>query len=224
MAERPVLFWGGPSGGAGAGAFTATLVPLFPLVQEIGAQLINPQFNAIYSGPPVAASLQDDDGNPAQNVVALPNPITMPFTYQELVGGTTRQWTLTADNGGPPDADLALATWYPRVYWDIDPNPALATEADIEAMANSNLQGDKGLSTVLAPILQYIYYAFPVAFAALPLEFQFGAFPGGFIQTVASVNVTANTPGAPVVAYQIWRSQFLQDTTITGPQPFDVTA
>jgi hypothetical protein len=123
-----------------------------------------------------------------------------------------------------PDADVAVATWFPGVYYGVDANPGLGTEADIEGLSNKNLQGDKALSTTLAPVLQYIYYAFPTTFPANVLDFQFGAFPGGFIQTVASVNVTANTPGAPVLTYQLWRSQFQQDTTVTGAQPFIVQA
>jgi len=228
MAERPMMTWGGPSGaGGGGGGFTATLTPLFGLTLEIGANLISPTFNAIYSAPPTTASLADDDGNPALDVVAVGNPIVMPnppYIYQELANSTARLWTLTADDGGVPDSSAVTARWYPRVYWDIDANPALATEADIEAMANSSLQGNKALSTTLGPVLQYVYYAFPAVFPAAPLDFQFGAFPGGFTQVVASVAVTANTPGAPTQNYEIWRSNFQLDTTISGPQPFVVAA
>jgi hypothetical protein len=226
MAKRMLLLWAGPTqgaGGGGPGGFSATLASLFASPLEIGAQLINPTFSAAYSpsGTELFAELSDDDGNPAQNVLGLPNPLTMPFTYQESANNTVRTWTLTANDGGPNVTDQVTATWSPRVYWGLNASPSLSTEGDIEGLANSALQSDKALSTSFTPVNEYIYYGFPTAYAASPLDFQFGAFPGGFIQVVASVAVTANTPGAPVQTYQLWRSQFAQNSPL---QPFTVAA
>ena len=95
---------------------------------------------------------------------------------------------------------------------------------NIEALANSQLAPDRTLSVPsTAPVFQYIYAAFPSSYGpATALDFQFGAFPGGF-QLVGTVSVTANTPGAPAQNYDLWRSTFQQDTTVTGPQPFTIS-
>jgi len=222
MAKRMLVHWGG---GSGDSPFEAALTLLTATPIEIGADLASPTFNAAYAGGvETFAELSDDDGNPVQDVLGSANPITRAFTYNKTVVGDTVTFTLTANDGGPNVTDAEVATWLPRLYYGVDANAALATEADIEALANSLLGADKALSTTLAPVAEYIYYAFPVSFAAAALDFQFGAFPGGFTQVVASVPVTANTAGAPTLNYQIWRSTFAQDTTVTGPLAFNVAA
>jgi len=224
----PIFVFSGNVGGGGSppSSFSASLTRLFGSPFEIGAQLINPTFTATYSpiGTETSATLQDNDGNPVQNVLALPNPLTMPFTYQRDTIGGSVTWTLNASDGVNNDSDNVSATWLPRVYWGVDANPALATEADIEGLTNNGLQSNKALNFTFSATNEYVYYGFPTAFPAAPLDFQIGPFPGGFIQQVASVNVTANTPGAPVLTYQLWRSTNALNTSISGPQTLVVSA
>lgn len=218
---------GGTGGAAPPPSFSASLAgptPSGPF--EIGENLVNPTFNASYTpaGTETFAELEDDQGNPAQNVLSLPNPLIMPFTYQRVVIGDQVVWTLTANDGGPNVTDQVSATWLPRVFWGVDASAALATEADIEGLANSALQSNKALNFTFTAANEYVYFGFPVAFPAVATDFQIGPFPGGFIQQVASVAVTANTAGAPVLNYQLWRSTNALDTTVTGPQTLVVSA
>jgi hypothetical protein len=227
MAKRPVINWGGPSGaGVAPGGFTATLAALFATTQEIGAILNNPQFNAGYS--PAAteafAELSDDDGNPTQDVLGVLNPITRPHSFSKSAIGAAVTFDLQANDGVNSDGDSVVTTWQPRVYYGVDADPAIVTEAGVEALSESALQGDKALSYEFGATNEYVYYAFPVAYPAAPLDFQIGPFPGGFILLVASVPVTANTPGAPVLNYQIWRSTNALNTTISGDQTLTVQA
>jgi hypothetical protein len=205
---------GSGGGGGGGGPFTATLTPLFATTLEIGAPLNSPQFNAAYipAATETSATLQDDQGNGPVSILGLLNPVTFAFNNQENANGAQVAFTLNAGDGVNNDSDQVIATWQPRVYWGLDASAALATEGDIEGLSNSNLQGDKGLSESLTPTNEYIYYGFPTAYAASPLDFQFGAFPGGFIQVVASVLVTAGTAGAPAQTYQLWRSSVAQNS------------
>ncbi len=225
--NTPVILLSGPtSAGGGGGGFTATLAPLFATTLEIGAILNNPQFNAGYSpgGTETFAELQDDQGNAAEDILGVVNPVTYPFAEQQNGLNDAVVFTLSANDGVDSDTDQVTATWRPRVYYGVDADPNLTTEADIEALANSSLQGTKALSFLFTALNQYVYYAFPVAYTAVPTDFQIGPFPGGMIQTVASVNVTAGTAGAPVFAYQIWRSTNALDTTVTGAQTLLVSA
>lgn len=192
--------------GGGGGSFSATLAALFATVLEIGAILLNPQFNASYVGVATSAALADDQGNGPVNVLGVPNPLTYPFAEQKNGINDAVVFTLAASDGVTPSNPQVTALWQPRVYFGVDANPALATEADIEGLTSSALAPNKGRTFVESPAGEYIYYAFPVAYPAAALDFQIGPFPGGFIQTVASVPVTANTPGAPAFPYQIWRS------------------
>jgi hypothetical protein len=223
-----LLVWAGPTqgGGGGGGGFSCGLAGLFSSPLEIGANLVNPTFNATYSpgGTETFAELSDDDGNPVQDVLGVGNPITRPYSYQKIGIGDAVNFTLSANDGTNSDTDQASAIWYPRVYYGVDANPGLATEADIEGLSNSSLQGDKALSYLFSATNEYVYYAFPVAYPAAPLDFQIGPFPGGFLQQVASVAVTAGTVGAPTINYQLWRSTNALNTTVSGPQTLVVQA
>ncbi len=211
--SRMTIVWAGPSGGGAAppAGFTASLTGLFATPLEIGANLISPTFTASYS--PVAtetfAELSDDDGNPTQNIRGFPNPVTMPFTYTRTTIGGTVTWTLTANDGGPNDTDQVTATWLPAVYRGVDASAALSTEADIEGLATKALASDKTGTFIFSPVTQYIYIAFPQAYnPTSPFDFVVNGFPGGFILQASGVNVTANTPGAPALLYDLWRSTF----------------
>jgi hypothetical protein len=227
MPKRLLLVWGGQGGsGGGGGAFSAALALLAAATIEIGAVLNTPQFNATYSpvGTEVFAELSDDDGNPVQNVLGVLNPVTRPHNYTKTAVGAQVIFTLSANDGVNADTDQVIATWFPRVYFGVNALGTLSTEADIEGLSGSSLQGNKALSYLFTANNEYVYYAFPASFPAALLDFQIGPFPGGFIQVVASVPVTANTAGAPVLNYQIWRSTNALDTTLSGPQTLTVQA
>jgi hypothetical protein len=204
----PIVRISGPVGGSGPPPpFAATLVGLAPTPLEIGADLVNPTFNAFYApGAPTTADLTDSDGFPLQNVVASINPITRPNTYTHNPIGATAVFTLTADNGGPVSVSNVTYTWLPRVFFGLSLNPGPFTEAEIEALAGSALASVYQRVFTVAPVAQYVVYAFPAAFGNPGLlDWQIGPFPGGFIQA-ADVLVTANTPGAPANLYHVWRS------------------
>ena len=185
--------------------FSVTLTPLIPGPFEIGSQVLNPQFNAVYHNSiEILATLQDDKGNPVQNVLGVANPLTMPFAYQLNPIGSTTVYTLSGDNGGGLQTDQITFTWLPRVYWGVGLD-GLSTEADIEGLGNSALAATFGrVFTVTAGPANHIYYAFPSVFGTP--SFQIGPFPGGFVLEAAAVPVTAGTPGAPTNNYDLWKS------------------
>jgi len=185
--------------------FSVTLAALVPGPFEIGAQVLNPQFNATYhNATPISAILSDDQGNPAQNVLGLPNALTMPFAYQLNPIGSTVIYTLTSDDGGGVKIDSETFTWLPRVYFGIGPD-GLGSEADIEGLAGNALAADFVRTFgVTAGATDHAYYAFPSVYGTP--NFQIGPFPGGFVLEAAAVPVTANTPGAPANNYDLWKS------------------
>jgi hypothetical protein len=215
--NTPIVEIASPVGGGGPPPPTGIVVTLGAVggtTFEIGDQSVNPAFNMSESGvtPPITVrTLADNDGNPTQNVLGLPNPLTMPFSYQKNPIGSTVQFTGAATDSAPSsDSDVVTFTWRPRVWYGLSVNPALTTEAQIEALANSALQSNKGLTyNVVGAANEYVYYAWPQVYGAFaPLDFQIGPFPGGFIDQLSggTVNLTANTPGAPTNAYVLARS------------------
>jgi hypothetical protein len=207
----PIVIISGPQSGATPppGSFQVFLAKLGPDPLEIGADLINPQFNLTdinAAGPLTVRQIQDDDGNPLQNFLGIPDPLTMPFTYQKTVFGATVGFLGTEDDGGGPASDGETHTWLPRAFYGISANPALTTEAGIEALPQSSLESARAINFTVSPTNEYVYYSWPTAYGAFdPLSFQIGPFPGGFI-SLGTVNLTANTPGAPVNQYEIARS------------------
>ena len=185
--------------------FSVTLTPLFASPVEIGAQIISPTFNAFYNnGVPISAVLSDSIPNVPQNVLAVANPLTMPFVYQLNGINTSVLFTLTADDGGGPKIDTTSLLFLPLVYWGTGPD-GLSTEGDIEGLASSNLQATLVNSFTESPgPATFIYYAFPSAFGTP--TFVVNGFPGGFVLEAAAVPVTANTPGAPINNYDLWKS------------------
>jgi hypothetical protein len=191
------------------GSFQVTLTKLGPDPLEIGANLVNPQFNLTdinAAGPLILRNILDDDGNPLQNFLGVPDPLTMPFTYVRNAIGATVGFLGTEDDGTGPQSDSETHTWLPRAYYGRSANPNLITEAGIEALPQSSLEVDRSINFTSSPTNEYIYYSWPTAYGAFaPLIFQIGPFPGGFI-SLGTVNLTANTPGAPVNSYEIARS------------------
>ena len=191
------------------GGFQVFLAKLGPDPLEIGANLVNPQFNLTdinAAGPLIARSILDDDGNPLQNFLAVLDPLTMPFTYVRNGIGTTVGFLGSEDDGGGPQTDSETHTWLPRAFYGRSANPALITEAGIEALPQSSLETGRAINFTSSPTNEFIYYCWPTVYGAFsPLIFQIGPFPGGFIP-LGTVLLTANTPGAPINSYEIARS------------------
>lgn len=190
---------------ASSATITVTLSYLGTTPLEIGANLVSPTFNAAYSVTPASASLDDTDGNPAQDVLGVANPITRAFTYQKTANGATVVFTLTA-NGSVTDTDVV--TWRPRTHWGVSASATL-TAAQIQALAGSELAPDRPTSFTLAPSNQYLYYAWPTAFGvAVATNFATPPpFTGGWVEMTGSpIAITAATAGAPVQNYYVWRT------------------
>lgn len=207
----PIIIISGPvSGGVTPpGGFAVTLTRLSPSPLEIGADLINPQFNLTdvnAVAPLIVRQIQDDDGNPLQDFLGIPDPLTMPFTYTRNGIGTTVGFLGTEDDTGGPVSDSQSHLWLPRSFYGVSANPALTSEAGIEGLPQSSLEAAKALNFTVSPTNEYVYYSWPSVYGAFnALDFQIGPFPGGFI-SLGTVNLTANTPGAPVNQYEIARS------------------
>lgn len=211
--------------------FVALLSPLFTTTLEIGAALGPPVlFNCFYTptGSETAASISDSLGNGPFNVLGSPNPILYPFALSQ--NGINNQViiTLTASDGVNNDTSSVTASFQPRVYFGVDASGALASEAQIEGLAlnpfgANPLQPSRVGNYTYQAVNQFIYFSFPTVYGpAGPGDFNTFPVPtpGGFIQT-GVVNITANTPGAPVNQYDIWRS--LNPVTTVGTQTLVVT-
>lgn len=205
-----ILAWPTPattagSGGGGGGTLVVTLAYLGTTPLQIGADLVNPTFNASYSASPASATLDDTDGNPAENVLGVANPLTMPYTYQETANGGTVVFTLTA-NGSVTDSDTV--TWLPLSHWGVAAGTTL-NAAQILALSGSELTADRATSFTLSPANEYVYYAWPTAYgAATGTSFSTPPpFTGGWIEMTGSpIAITAATAGAPVQNYYVWRT------------------
>lgn len=221
---RPSLGGGGPPA-----VFSVQLTRLFASPQEIGTALVNPQFNVTYNPPAteVTSVLSNTFNGFTQNLIGLPNPIVYGTTIgpggsASTIGGTVT-FTVNASDGVNNASSQQSVQFLPRVYFGVNANPALASEAEIEGLAvgpsgQDPLQSSRAGAFMFSAVNQYVYYAFPSAYGpAGPLNFQIGPFPGGFT-FLGTVILTANTTGAPSNSYDIWRSTFTQDTTIPGPQ------
>ena len=204
-----------PGGGAPApGVLTVDLVPLVPQILELGATLNNPTFNLLEAGGGALTSrtVQDNDGNPAQNALGQSNPFTMPFPYVKTGVGNTVVFTYQADDGGGVKQDQETFTWLPRVYAGVAA-AGTVNEAFIEALAESELRADRGIDRngLVWTAGQFVWVAFPQAFnPTTGLEFLLkiggAGFPGGFVLDTAGVSVTPNTPGGVALLYDVWRS------------------
>lgn len=196
--------------------FTVNLVPLVPLIYELGADVINPTFNLLEGGaigPLILRTVTDDDGNPPQNFLGVPNPVTMPFTYNKAAIGGSVAFDYTADDGSGPVSDIETFLWQPRVYFGVAPVPGAVNEAFIEGLSDSELRADRGIDRtgVVWTAAEYLWVAFPQAFnPTVGTDFLVtvggAGFPGGFLLDTAGVSVTPNTPGGVPILYDVWRS------------------
>lgn len=191
------------------GAFQILTFATSTPTQEIGATVIAPAFTASYSTPPAAATLTDNDGNPPKNVTSTPTAFTSNGAFAKTVNNASVSFTLQADLAAESDSAGASIAWRPRTYWGIG-GAALLTEAQIEALANSQL--DNNFAAVFSPNApgagDYVWYCFPQSYDPTDAaQFQVGPFIGGFTKmgVVSVTNVHGVTQN-----YACWRSDFPQ--------------
>lgn len=155
---------------------------------EVGATVATPAFTASYvDGPPTTATLTDNDGNAAQNVVSTPSSFASAYSFTKTANNASVTFTLAATKGVESDSAQASYAWRPRVYWGVGVD-GLTTESHIEALANNALASSRSRSFTLAPGSgEHMYYAFPSSYGTP--TFTVGGFEGGF-DLVGTVSVT----------------------------------
>ena len=146
---------------------------------EVGQMLVNPSFNASYNRSPTTATLQDNQGNPSQNVLGVANPIVVARSYQKNTADQSVSFTLSATEPQNPASAAATWVWRQKAFWGIGPT-GQRSSAFIQALANSVLTSSKNRSfTVDAGSTdQHIYYAYRAAYGTS--TFWVGGFEGGF--------------------------------------------
>jgi hypothetical protein len=200
-------------------SFTSPAGPGF----EVGESIVTPSFTATYNRAPDSAILTDTEGTPAKDVSVTPAAFTSDGTFSKAGNNETVTFTLSASEGGSPDAAQVVFTWRPLIFTGITANPGPYTEADIEALVTQNLAATSAFSGTVAPVNQYIVHAYPASYGALlPTNFEIGSFGPGDMTEVQTALSIAN--GFAVTQdYRVARSDNLIDTTITGPLAFTVT-
>jgi hypothetical protein len=159
-----------------------------PSGQEVGQTLVSPSFTASYNRTPTAASIQDNQGNPALDVIATPTAFSYLHSYTKTANNVSVQWTLSALEGLDPSSAQASTSWRPRIFYGVG-IAGLSTEADIEALAVSQLASGRQITFTVAPgPSQYIYYAYPTSYGAG--TFFVGGFEGGFGLVSDTISVT----------------------------------
>lgn len=204
---------------------------------QIGAQLVNPQFNASYSpaGTEISAVLSNNNNADTENILGLPNPVTFNTLItggQTVVPNGSVVFTLNASDGVNNDSDTVTVNFRPLTIFgtDVDPNLIFGGQVAVDgliggpngsAQLDNNRQGSFNFDN--NPTSRFVYYSFPTIFGpASPLDFQVGPFPGGF-QFEGAYNRTSATTQAVVLSYDLWRSVNPLDTSISGPQALVVS-
>ena len=210
------------AGGGGGGTptpMTVSLTKITPSPVELGAELpVGLQFTAMEAnaaGALVTRTIQDDQGNPAVDILGQGNPTPaagMGVVQTKTLIGEQVAYTYQANDGTTMAQDVETYTWLPRVYAGVA-TAAVINEGFIEALAESELRADRGIDRAgLAWALgDHIWVAFPQAFnptTGLEFSLQIGGagFPGGFVLDTAGVSVTPNTPNGVPLLYDVWRS------------------
>jgi len=213
---------------------TVDLVKITASPLELGAELpVGLQFNATEAnaaGPLVTRTIQDDQANPAVDILGQGNPVPaagMGIVYTKTLIGEQVAFTYQADDGTTVANDVETYTWLPKVYAGVALVPGAVDEVFIEALLENELRADKGISRtgLTWTMSQYIWVAFPQAFNptnALDFLVQIGGagFPGGFVLDTAGISVTPNTPNGIPALYDVWRSTgsgsgFVVDLTVS---------
>ena len=172
------------------------LVPLFDItsfalgtsVVEIGQSIVTPSFTAAYNRTPTTATLTDDEASPPKDVTATPTAFSSDGTFQKTANNDSILFTLTAIEDGENDTGQATLSWRPRTYYGVDVD-GLSTEADIEALATSQLDNNRNITFTVNPGAgEHIYYAYPASYGAA--TFTIGGFEGGFTLVSDAISVT----------------------------------
>ncbi len=186
---------------------------------EVGQSVATPAFTASYNRTPVAASLSDTDGNPAEDVSATPAAFSSSNTYAKTGIGDAVTWTLNAADAFGSDQAQHSVSWLPLVYTGIAPFQANYSEAEVEALAQQVLQASAAKTTSLSPVNQAIVHAYPASYGPLTnLNFQIGDLgPGDMAEVQTSLLVT-NVQGE-TLTYRVARSDF----ALTAPGGINFT-
>jgi hypothetical protein len=136
--------------------------------------------------------------------------VTGPFT-------SAKTWTLTADsldNTEHPNATTSLRFLSKR-YWGVSSETTL-DDAEIIALAGSELATSRVQSRTLAPAGEYLYFAWPASFGT-PTFTVNGLINTAFTK-VRAADSFVNASGA-TVSYDLWRS----DNLLTSTYDVDVS-
>ena len=188
-----------------------TLALDVPAPIEIGTVFGTPGFTATYIRPPSAAVLTNTDNGEAKDVIATPGAFSSDLSYARTTPGSVT-WTLTADDGGAPDAQAVAKAWQAKLItgWTTFAGPY--TEAQLLALNEFTdpLDPDGLFQVSLTPVNAYLVAVYHDSFnGAVPTDFQIGTFlPGGAaeIQTGLSMAI----PGGSGL-FSVARSNLIQN-------------
>jgi hypothetical protein len=185
-----------------------------------GDTLVGTAIAATYgNGPPDSATLSNSFGGSNSGSDVLPaagTPGGWTFIAPFAAGTqTSNAQRLGTDAGADPTWTIQLSalkgavnptsnitiTWTRDVYWGVSLNAGPLVEADIEALANSVLSGTKNRTFILAPVAEYVYYAYPDSYGAA--TFTVDGFPGDF---QAPYNVMVTNVNGITSTYRVYRS------------------
>lgn len=175
-----------------------TLTPPSPV--EIGTVVNMPAFLATYNRPPTAAVLTNDDNAEAKNVISTPGSFFSDQSYQRTAPGAVN-FTLTADDGGTPDVQVAQLLWQARlfIFWSLLPGPL--TEAQVLAgnqlinALDPNALFDVTLNPTNGGAGAYLWTFYDDSFGpAVPLDFEIGNFGNGDV-TEVQTGLAITVPG-----------------------------
>jgi len=179
---------------------------------EVGELVYFPSFTATYNGNqvpivPITATIQDNVGNPMQDVTSTPDAFTYDAYYQyvyypKIPSSVT--FALTSDYYGASTTATTTVTWVQNVYYGVG-IPGYSTGTDIQSLSNSFLSDtktsvfavDAGLSDGYV-----IYYAYRSDYG--PGDFWVNNFEGGFTLVSDMIRVT-NSQGF-VDYYSLYQS------------------
>lgn len=172
------------------------------LLYEVGTVLSNPAFTAAHSQTPDTLLLTNNQNSESKDVHATPTSFTSSQSYTFATPSYTVTWTLT---GTKITSDVATrtASAAQKSFWGVSASPA-ATEAFIEALANSALDTDAARTFTQSPgTSEYICFAHPTRYGT-PTFLIGGTLPGGYISLGTTISVT-NAQGY-AENYTLWRS------------------
>ncbi len=148
-------------------------------------------FTATYNnGPPIGSTVTFNviPGGMAMTGSFLgPTVSTFSVTMPSVTG--TRVFTLTAQKGAVTDTEVITHTFYNRRFWGVSTVASGFTEANVEALAGTELSNAVSKTFSVTPgATEYIVYAYPARLGTA--TFTVGGFEGGFSapETVSITN------------------------------------